>query len=107
MRLLTELRPKVFVMENVSGLVKGKMKPLFVEILKSLKECGYTVKARLMDAQYYGVPQRRKRVIFIGVRNDLGIDPSHPTPQTSPIILKICTAGIKFAVRVFASERKS
>ena len=94
MRLLTALQPKVFVMENVSGLLKGKMKPLFVEILKSLKACGYTVKARLMDAQYYGVPQRRKRVIFIGVRNDLGIAPSHPTPQTSPIPLKTALQGL-------------
>ena len=86
MRLLTELQPKVFVMENVSGLVKGKMKPFFVEILTSLKACGYTVKARLMDAQYYGVPQRRKRVIFIGVRvNNLNSD---------EIILSIVLADI-------------
>jgi DNA (cytosine-5)-methyltransferase 1 len=87
-RLLQELRPKVFVMENVSGLVKGQMKPVFVEILNALKNCGYRVKARLMDAQYYGVPQRRKRVIFIGVRQDLGIDPSHPNPYSQPISLK-------------------
>jgi DNA (cytosine-5)-methyltransferase 1 len=87
-RLLQELRPKVFVMENVSGLVKGQMKPVFVEILQALKSCGYSVKARLMDAQYYGVPQRRKRVIFIGVREDLGLDPSHPSPYSQPISLK-------------------
>lgn len=87
-RLLQELKPKVFVMENVSGLVKGQMKPVFVEILSALKSCGYVVKARLMDAQYYGVPQRRKRVIFIGVREDLGIAPSHPKPYSQPIPLK-------------------
>jgi DNA (cytosine-5)-methyltransferase 1 len=87
-RLLGELQPKVFVMENVSGLVKGKMKPVFVDIFQALKECGYVVSVRLMDAQYYGVPQRRKRVIFIGVREELGMVPTHPTPQTLPIPLK-------------------
>lgn len=99
-RLLQELQPKVFVMENVSGLVKGQMKPVFVEILKALKNCGYQVKARLMDAQYYGVPQRRKRVIFIGVREDLGIEPSHPIPYSQPIPLKSALQGLSSPLEV-------
>jgi DNA (cytosine-5)-methyltransferase 1 len=70
-RLLRGLRPKVLVMENVSGMVKGKMKLIFVEILRELKASGYTVSARLMNAMYYGVPQSRERMIFIGVRTDL------------------------------------
>lgn len=84
-RLLRGLRPKVMVMENVSGMVKGKMKLLFAEILTELKASGYNVKARLLNAKYLGVPQSRERMIFIGVRNDLGIEPSHPKPQTRPI----------------------
>lgn len=99
-RLLRELQPKVFVMENVSGLVKGKMKPVFVEILQALKDCGYRVKARLMNAQYYSVPQRRIRVIFIGVREDLNIEPSHPNPQTTPIILREALQGLKSPLEV-------
>ena len=70
-RLLHGLQPKVFVMENVSGMVKGKMKLIFVEILKELKASGYHVSARLMNAMYYGVPQSRQRMIFVGVRADL------------------------------------
>ena len=84
-RLLSGLMPKVFVMENVSGMVKGKMKLLFVEILKDLKARGYKVSARTMNAMYYNVPQSRQRLIFIGVREDLGIDPSHPKPESNPI----------------------
>ena len=84
-RLLRGLQPKVFVMENVSGMVKGKMKFLFVEILKELKECGYDVSAKLLNAMYFGVPQSRQRIIFVGVRNDLGIEPSHPKAETKPI----------------------
>lgn len=99
-RLLQELRPKVFVMENVSGLVKGQMKLVFVEILQALKRCGYKVKTRLMDAQYYGVPQRRKRVIFIGVREDLGIEPSHPHPASQPIPLKNALCGLQAPLHV-------
>jgi DNA (cytosine-5)-methyltransferase 1 len=83
-RLLKGLKPKVFVMENVSGMVKGKMKLMFAEIIRELRACGYQVSARLMDARYFGVPQGRQRMIFIGVRNDLKIPPSHPAALTIP-----------------------
>lgn len=79
-RLIEGVHPKVFVAENVSGLVKGTAKGYFLEILAALKACGYTVKAKLLDAQWLGVPQMRQRVIFIGVRNDLGLEPAFPTP---------------------------
>lgn len=70
-RLLRGLQPRVFIMENVSGMVKGHMKHVFAIIMRELKASGYTVKCQLMDAAYFGVPQHRERVIFIGVRNDL------------------------------------
>lgn len=87
-RLLQGLRPKVFVMENVSGMVKGSMKLIFAEIMRALKESGYRVKCQLMNTMYFGVPQSRQRVIFVGVRSDLGIDPSFPVPSMRPISVK-------------------
>ena len=85
-RLVTGVQPKVFVAENVSGLVKGTAKGYFLEILAALKDCGYMVTAKLLDAQWLGVPQMRQRVIFVGVRNDLvaqyGVKPSHPKPMS-------------------------
>ncbi|MCC6315992.1 MAG: DNA cytosine methyltransferase [Thermomicrobiales bacterium] len=87
-RLLRGLRPKVFVMENVSGMVKGKMKLVFAEILRELKASGYAVSARLMNAMYFDVPQSRERMIFIGVRDDLGVTPSHPRAISKPVILR-------------------
>jgi DNA (cytosine-5)-methyltransferase 1 len=84
-RLLKGLKPKLFIMENVAGMVRGKMKLIFAEIMKELKGCGYQVQCQLMDAQFFQVPQQRQRVIFIGVRNDLGIEPSHPGPMADPI----------------------
>lgn len=84
-RLLRGLQPKVFVMENVSGMVKGKMKLIFAEIMQELKASGYKVSAKLMNAMWFGVPQSRERIIFIGVRNDLKSEPSHPSAKNTPL----------------------
>lgn len=83
-RLLQGLRPRVFVMENVSGMVKGKMKLIFAECLRELKASGYKVKARVLNAMYYNVPQSRQRLIFVGVRDDVAAEPGHPKAQTQP-----------------------
>ncbi len=87
-RLLRGLKPKVFVMENVSGMVKGKMKLIFAEIMRELKTSGYKVSARLLNAMYFGVPQSRQRMIFVGVREGLGINPSHPMAENTQISVK-------------------
>lgn len=79
-RLLREIKPKTFVAENVSGLVKGKAKGYFLIILRELKSCGYRVSCKVLDAQWLGVPQARQRTIFVGVREDLGLYPVHPEP---------------------------
>lgn len=79
-RLITEIQPKVFVAENVSGLVKGSAKGYFLDILSALKSAGYRVSCKLLNAQWLGVPQARQRTIFIGVRKDLDIAPIHPDP---------------------------
>jgi len=79
-RLVDGLQPKVFIAENVSGLVKGVAKGYFKMILRELKDCGYQVEAKLLDARWLGVPQSRQRLIFMGVRNDLGVRPEWPDP---------------------------
>jgi DNA (cytosine-5)-methyltransferase 1 len=91
-RLIGELYPKVFIAENVSGLVKGRAVGYFKEILRDLKANGYEVEARLLDASYLGVPQARQRIIFVGVRNDLvkkyGIKPVFPKPINKRFTLR-------------------
>lgn len=79
-RLVDGIQPRVFVAENVSGLVKGTAKGYFKIILARLRECGYRVGAQLLDAQWLGVPQSRQRLIFVGVREDLDLDPVFPKP---------------------------
>ena len=93
-RLLTGLRPRAFVMENVSGMVKGDFKVIFAEILRTLKACGYRVKVRLLNAMFYGVPQSRERMIFVGVRDDLGVEPSHPSGWSDPVALGVALRGL-------------
>lgn len=79
-RFLKVIKPRAFVAENVSGLVKGTAKGYFLEILAAMKACGYRVEAALLDAQWLGVPQTRQRIIFQGVREDLGRAPAYPSP---------------------------
>lgn len=93
-RLLSELQPKVFVMENVTGMVKGCMKQAYLTIINALRECGYKAKGEVLNAMYFNVPQSRERVIIIGVREDLGIEPSHPKPQGVPITVKRALDGL-------------
>jgi DNA (cytosine-5)-methyltransferase 1 len=79
--IIKHLQPKMFVFENVPGLVMGKMMPIFDHLLNEFKAAGYrtfpspsTVGAPTipitLDASNYGVPQARKRVFIIGCRNN-------------------------------------
>ncbi len=77
-RILRSLQPKVFVAENVSGLIKGKARGYYNLILDALSSSGYQVKSFLLNASSFGVPQNRSRLFFIGARNDLGKTPSLP-----------------------------
>lgn len=103
-RLLRGIAPKTFVAENVSGLVRGVAKGYFLDILAALKDCGYRVKAKLLDASWLGVPQARQRLIFVGVRNDLGLDPVHPKPLPYTYSLADALPHIR---RVTADRRTS
>ena len=68
-RLVEEIKPKAFVIENVPGLVslfKGQIKDSIIERLTDL---GYKVDYRILCAADYGVPQSRKRVVFVGMQD--------------------------------------
>ena len=74
-RLVSEIKPKAFVIENVPGLVglfKGEIKD---HILRSFTEIGYDVQYRILNASGFGVPQNRRRVFFVGMRSHSFIFP--------------------------------
>lgn len=70
-RILKGVQPKVFIAENVYGLVRGFAKGWFKQILAAMKLAGYNVEVVILESEWLGVPQSRKRVIFQGIRNDL------------------------------------
>lgn len=71
-------QPSFFVTENVPGIVSSANIDEFEDILDSFQEIGYTVDWEKMDAEKYGVPQARTRVVIVGVRNDIDFDYQFP-----------------------------
>jgi len=65
-RLLKDKQPDFFLAENVSGILHPKHKEAFENILKQFEEVGYNISYKLLNANDYGVPQDRLRVIIIG-----------------------------------------
>jgi len=70
-RVAKDIQPKVIVAENVSGLLMGEAKNYYFKITAEFGNIGYNVSSMLLDSSHYGVPQTRKRVIFIAVRKDV------------------------------------
>lgn len=71
---VAKLRPKVMIMENVEGLIKGEAWSYVQRIYKELNDIGYKVKHWLFKAQYMGVPQRRHRVFFVAIPKENKFD---------------------------------
>lgn len=69
LRIVKEIKPLAFVMENVPGLAKGIGKQMFDDITEKLKSLGYQMVSDIVDTADYGVPQRRKRLVLIGINN--------------------------------------
>ncbi len=68
---LNKLQPKMFLFENVKGLLSHDGGKTYKTILEIFKKCGYDVQYQLLNAWDYGVAQKRERLITIGIRNDL------------------------------------
>jgi DNA (cytosine-5)-methyltransferase 1 len=82
-RIIAEKQPKFFLAENVSGMLLPTNRKALENIKGLFADCGYTLSFDLLNASDYGVPQDRKRVFFIGIRNDLGLKFKFPRPTTS------------------------
>lgn len=87
-KLINELYPCYFVMENVSGLGGKRGKTILEELIGSVEAIGYSVHVKLVDAQEYGVPQRRKRYIIIGERQDMHSSYEYPEVSEERITVR-------------------
>lgn len=87
---LEKLQPKMFLFENVKGLLTHDKGKTYGAILDIFEEQGYTVKKDVLNAWNYGVPQKRERLITIGIRNDLvdKVDFEFPVPHKYKPILR-------------------
>lgn len=78
-RLVKEIKPKAFIVENVPGLAAlfgGEVKE---KIIEEFTKLGYIVNAKVLNASDYGVPQNRKRIIFVGIRGKKKFEFPEPT----------------------------
>lgn len=81
-RILQNKKPKFFLAENVSGMLSNRHSGAVKNIIQLFKDSGYSVSITLVNAADYGVPQDRKRVFYIGFRNDLQMNFNFPEPTT-------------------------
>jgi DNA (cytosine-5)-methyltransferase 1 len=94
-RLVTELRPKFFVFENVKGLTVGEHKQFLHQVIEEFKSRGYKVESeyQVLNAANYGVPQDRQRLFLLGSRRGMPL-PRYPEETHSPeaLLPGLCSA---------------
>lgn len=98
-RIIKELNPKSFVIENVDGMLKGTMKGYFNLILEKMSVLDYRIKWKSMNGIYYGLPQKRQRLFFIGIRNDIGVEPEFPEHNSKLTFFDDVLTGIDYQNR--------
>lgn len=87
-KLVDEVRPAFFVMENVSGIQGKRGKAILSELIAFMEKIGYVVHKKLINAEQHGVPQRRKRIFLVGELNDIGSGYSFPLPDDKKITVR-------------------
>ena len=105
-RCVKEVNPKMFLAENVRGLVshdEGRTLKTIISVFESL---GYTTQKKVLNACYYGVGQKRERIVIIGIRNDLNIQFEYPTEDKKWTTLKDALKNCPESVGVQYSEKK-
>lgn len=86
-RALRQIRPKAFIVENVSGMVRSSFAHLLKNQLTRFRSAGYRVNYAVLSAADFGVPQDRKRIFLVGIRSDFGLRYEFPTPTHGPTTL--------------------
>ncbi len=77
-RFLETKQPKYFICENVKGLMTLQKGTIIAKILDEFRSMGYNVKYKLVKAVEFGIPQKRERVIIVGIRNDIAYTFQYP-----------------------------
>ena len=107
-RCVSETRPRMFLFENVRGLLSHDKGRTFATIEHEFKELGYYVQHRVLNACYYGVGQKRERIIVIGIRDDLvdAISFEYPQPNETWTTLRDALRNVPESEGMAYSEAK-
>lgn len=79
-KVITEKQPKFFLAENVKGILSLEHGEVIKMIMNDFNSIGYKAVYKVLNAADYGVPQLRKRVIIIGIRDDINFKYDYPSP---------------------------
>lgn len=105
-RCIKEVQPSVFLAENVRGLVshdKGRTLTTIISVFESL---GYTTQYQILNACYYGVGQKRERIVIVGIRNDLDIKFEYPVADKEWTTLRQALKDVPASPGEEYSEKK-
>ncbi|CAM1357808.1 DNA cytosine methyltransferase [Tenacibaculum xiamenense] len=94
-RILEAKQPKFFLAENVSGMLLDRHKEALKNIKLMFKKAGYNLSFKLLNASDFNVPQDRKRVFFVGIREDLDFKFEFPKPLKEKVTLKQAIGDLK------------
>lgn len=87
-RCVKEVSPKVFMAENVRGLVSHDNGRTLQTILSVFGELGYKVQYQILNAAFFNVPQKRERIVIVGIREDLDVEFDYPVPNKTMMTLR-------------------
>lgn len=85
---IKKLKPKVFLLENVKGIIMGNAKTYSKKIVETMNKAGYNVQVFCLNAASMGVPQKRERVFFIGYKKEFNFKQLKLNFNEKPIIFK-------------------
>lgn len=107
-RAVKAKKPKVFVAENVKGLLTANRGRAIQQISKDFGKLGYHLDINLYNFAEYGAPQLRERVLIVGVRNDIDFRFEKPKPLYNPATYKTAGEALKGVEKVpFNNERQN
>lgn len=95
LRVMREASPRAVMMENVAGMAMGNAKTYLNAVIRELREAGYgRVDVRVYCSSHYGVPQFRKRIVFVALRDDVAGDFTTPEPLGRLVDLREGLEGV-------------
>ena len=107
-RIAADKQPKAFVAENVKGLLTLKRGSIFKRVCDAFEKAGYTLSYKLLNSANYGIPQKRERIIIVGIRNDLNKRYVFPSETTFNRWVPLSVAVPELAIlekKYYFSER--